>query len=59
MSANFVTIRLPRREIDYLINAQFLRPLQMEAVRAAEWSSDGSTVLKLSRNLAEEFRGVH
>jgi hypothetical protein len=56
MSANFVTVRLPRKEVDYLINAQFLGPLQIEAVRAAESSSDGSAVLKLSRNLAEEFR---
>ena len=56
MSANFVTIRLPRREIHYLINAKFLGPLQIEAVRAAESSSDGSAVMRLSRNSAEEFR---
>ena len=56
MSANFVTVRLSRREIHYLINAQFLGPLQIEVVRVAESSSDGSAVLKLSRNLAEEFR---
>jgi hypothetical protein len=56
MSANFVTIRLPRREVDYVINAKFLGPLQIEAVRAGEWCSNGSTVLKLSHNLAEEFR---
>ena len=56
MSANFVTIRLPRRDIHYLINAQFLGPVQIEAVRAAESSGDGSAVLKLSRNLAAEFR---
>ena len=56
MSANFVTIKLPRREIHYLLNARFLGPLQIEAVRAAELSSDGSAVLELSRNSAEEFR---
>jgi hypothetical protein len=56
MSANFVTIKLPRREIHYLINAKFLSPLHIEAVRAAQSSSGGSAVLKLSRNLAEEFR---
>ena len=56
MSASFVTIRLSRREIHYLINAKFLGPLQIEAVRAAESSNDGSAVLRLSRNSAEEFR---
>lgn len=56
MSASFVTIRLPRREIRYLINAKFLAPLQVEAIRAAESSNDGSAVLTLSRNSAEEFR---
>lgn len=56
MSANFVTVRLPRRQIHYLNNAKFLSPLQIEAVHAAESSSDGSAVLKLSRDLAEEFR---
>lgn len=56
MSTSFVTIRLPRREIQYLINAKFLRPHQIEAVRAAESSNDGSAVLRLSRNSAEEFR---
>lgn len=56
MSANFVTIRLPRREINYLINTKFLGPPQIEAVRAAESSSDGSAVMRLSRNSAEEFR---
>ena len=56
MAANFVTIKLPRREIHYLLNARFLGPLQIEVVRAAELSSDGSAVLELSRNSAEEFR---
>lgn len=56
MSANLVTIRLPPREIQYLINANFLGPLQAEAVRAAELSSDGSAVIRLSRNSAEKFR---
>lgn len=56
MSASFVTIRLPRREIQYLINAKFLGPLQIEAVRVAESCNDGSAVLRLSRNSAEEFR---
>jgi hypothetical protein len=56
MSASFLTIRLPRREIQYLINAKFLGPLQIEAVRAAELSNDGSAVLRLSRDSAEEFR---
>jgi hypothetical protein len=44
------------REIDYLRNAKFLGPLQNEAVRGAESSSDGGAVLRLSRNSAEEFR---
>ena len=56
MAANFVTIRLARREIHYLLNAEFLGPRQIEAVRAIELSGDGSAVLELSRNLAEEFR---
>jgi hypothetical protein len=56
LAANFVTIKLPGREIHYLLNAEFLDPLQVEAVRAIEMSSDGSAVLELSRNLAEAFR---
>jgi hypothetical protein len=56
MSANFVTIRLPRREIHYLTNAKFLGPLQIEAVRAAESSRDGGAIMRLSRDSAEEFR---
>jgi hypothetical protein len=56
MSANFVTIRLPRREIHYLINAKFLDPLQIEAVRAAESSGDGGAIMRLSRDSAEAFR---
>lgn len=56
MSANFVTIRLSRQEIDYLINANFLGPLQIDEVRAAESSNDASAVLRVSRDLAEEFR---
>jgi hypothetical protein len=56
MSASFVTIRLCRQEIDYLINAKFLGPLQIEAVRDAESSNDGGVVLRLSRDSAEAFR---
>ena len=56
MSASFVTIRLGRREIDYLINSKFLAPPQIEVVRAAESTSGGTAVLELSRDSAEEFR---
>ena len=58
MSVNFVTIRLPRREVHYLVNAKFLGPPQIEAVRAAESTSDGSAVMRLSHSSAEEFREI-
>jgi|GEM_PF-608734 len=56
MSESFVTIRLSRQEIDYLINANFLGPLQIDAIRDAESPDDASAVLRLSRDSAEEFR---
>lgn len=56
MSASFVTIKLSGKEIDYLTNAAFLGPLQIDAVRAAESTNDATAVLELSRDSAEEFR---
>ena len=56
MTSTITTIRLSRDEIDYLNNADFLKPLQIDTLRRAESLNDASTILRLSHDLAEEFR---
>ena len=56
MPESFVNIKLSPQEMDYLIKANFLKPLQIDAVRAAELANDSTAVLRLSRDSAEEFR---
>lgn len=56
MSPAILTIKLSQHEVNFLRNADFLEPHQMDALGSAEPSDDSNAVLRLPRNLAEDFR---
>ena len=56
MSSANVVVRMSRHEIDYLSSAAFLTSNQIDTIRSAERSEDGSASVTISRDHAEEFR---
>lgn len=56
MAESIVTIRLSLHEIDYLCDADFLGQHLVDVLRGAESTNDGSSIVRLPRDLAEEFR---
>lgn len=51
-----MNIRLTRQEFDYLKNAAFLTPHQVDVLLHAEMLTDTEVSLTLTRDTAEEFR---
>lgn len=56
MTLALITIKLSSNEIDFLCNAGFLDIHQIEFLRGAQASNDTDAVLRITRDLAEEFR---